>query len=74
MSEVRLVDIDAVELGELLETLARFFTGAPAAVQDAFAAFIGAEGYALSDLARDCQRFAFLLGVAEHFALEEEPS
>lgn len=72
MSEVRLSDIDAVELGELLVLVASFAAQAPGSVAEAFGGFIGTEGYALGDLAADCQRFAFLLGASDELDLGQE--
>jgi hypothetical protein len=59
---VRLDAVDAVEFGELLEFLGRWFASDVRALTVSLERFVGAAGYGLDELRGDVSRFAFLLG------------
>ena len=54
---------DAVELGELLEFLAKWLVFDGERLAASFARFGGGAGYDIDELRADLSRFAFLLGV-----------
>ncbi|WP_280499064.1 hypothetical protein [Nocardia farcinica] len=56
---------DAIELAEMLTFIDNWLTGSGPAVAQSFRAFVGADGYALTDLHTDLNRFATLLGGLE---------
>ncbi|WP_194853192.1 hypothetical protein [Nocardia sp. SYP-A9097] len=56
---------DAIELAEMLTFIDGWLTDSDPAVAQSFHAFVGADGYALSDLRADLNRFAALLGGLE---------
>ena len=60
-AEPSLRDLDALELGELLEFLRDFLTAQAQAITPALEQFC-AGGYSLGELRADLARFAFLLG------------
>lgn len=62
------------ELGELLEFVGEWLETAQPAVRASLAVFVGAPGYDVDDLRRDCAKFAFLLGVAATPFVSEEGS
>jgi hypothetical protein len=53
---------DAVELGELLDLLARWFASDREGIGASIARFIGDRSYGIDDLRGDVSRFAFMLG------------
>lgn len=59
-AELSLRDLDALELGELLEFVRDFLTAEADAIGPALDRF--APGYPLGELRADLARFAFLLG------------
>jgi hypothetical protein len=59
---VRLDAVDAVELGEVLEFLSRWFASDARNLTVSLDGFVGAFGYDLDELRGDVSRFAFLLG------------
>lgn len=59
-AELSLRDLDALELGELLEFLGDFLTVEANAIGPALERFC--DGYPLAELRTDLARFAFLLG------------
>jgi hypothetical protein len=59
-AELSLRDLDALELGELLEFVRDFLAAEADAIAPALDRF--AHGYPLSELRADLARFAFLLG------------
>jgi hypothetical protein len=59
-AELSLRDLDALELGELLEFVRDFLTAEADAITPALDRF--AHGYPLGELNADLARFAFLLG------------
>ncbi|MBF6332249.1 hypothetical protein [Nocardia transvalensis] len=56
---------DAIELVEMLTFIDNWLTSSDQTVAQSFHAFVGAEGYALTDLRGDLNRFATLLGGLE---------
>lgn len=62
---------EATELGDLLEFVCDWLSQASPAVAASLASFVGAPGYDTNDLAADCRRFAFLLGVATSLLVGE---
>ncbi|MDQ1423507.1 MAG: hypothetical protein QOD72_1005 [Acidimicrobiaceae bacterium] len=66
-------DLDAFELGELLEFLGDWLRHDPAAVLDTSLGRFTNEGYTLDELRADLNRFAFLLGAGgERFVLGDQ--
>ena len=61
--EPRLDPVDAIELGEILDFLSDWFSGADsAALATSFRRFVGTDGYDFTELRTDLARFTFLLG------------
>lgn len=56
---------DAIELAEMLTFIDNWLTDSHPAVAQSFHAFVGADGYALTDLQANLNRFATLLGGLE---------
>jgi hypothetical protein len=52
---------DAIELGEMLTFIDNWLTGSDPAVAQSFHAFVGADGYTLTDLRADLNRFTTVL-------------
>lgn len=69
---VTLADVDALELGEMLEFIYDFTNYAPDVLADLFKSFVG--GYSLSGLRADLARFMFLVGgPGDHFINGTQP-
>jgi hypothetical protein len=62
MPEVRLDAVDAAELAELLQFLARWLARDPGRLGASLEAFVGHPAYNTGELRRDLNRFTFLLG------------
>lgn len=66
-------DLDAFELGELLEFLTDWLSHDPAAVLDTSLGRFTNDGYTLEELRADLARFVFLLGGSgERFVLGDQ--
>ena len=62
MPEVRLDAVDAAELAELLQFLARWLARDPGRLGASLEAFVGHPAYGTAQLRQDLNRFVFLLG------------
>jgi hypothetical protein len=75
MPHIRLANIDAVELAELLTFLADWLASSQQqALADSLARHLGHTGYTIDELHGDLHRFVFLLGLSDGKQLFGEPT
>jgi hypothetical protein len=65
MPQIKIDQIDAAELAELLTFLAGWHTADRGALEESLGRYLGTSGYDLNQLAQDLHRFAFLLGATD---------
>jgi hypothetical protein len=75
MPGITLDPVDAAELAEMLDFVARWPSGSQKqALAGSFAAFVGHPAYNTDTLRADLQRFIFLLGASDGEELFGEPT
>ena len=75
MPGITLDPVDAAELAEMLDFVARWLSGSQKqALAESFTAFVGHPAYNTDTLCADLHRFVFLLGASNGAGLFGEPT